>query len=120
MKEKLDEKIIRKFRNNIAISNLKEECEMKRIVKKQILMFSIIAVVFLSSSFITVNAATGGNLVNNIKQVLFNKTTENTDVDVKEESFEVKNYETDEDGNVTCATYTFEDKSGYYYKVEEK
>ena len=107
MKTDLDERIIKNFRDHIAISNLREECEMKRIVKKQILMFSMIAVVFISGSFMTVNAATGGKLVNNIKEVLFNKVIENTDIDVKEDSFEVENYETDEGGDVTSATYTF-------------
>ena len=120
MKENLNERIVKNFRNNIAISNLKEEFEMKRIIKKQILMFSMIAVVFVSGSFLTVNAATGGELINNIKEAIMGKVEENTGIDVKEDSFEVEDYETDESGNVTFSTYTFEDESGLYYKVEEK
>lgn len=120
MKENLDERILKNFRENMAISNLKEEFKMKRIMKKQIWMFSIVAVVFVSGSFLTVNAATGGEVINHIKEALMGKVEEKTGIDVKEDSFTVEDYETDEDGNVTSSTYTFEDESGFYYKVEEK
>lgn len=60
----------------------------------------MVGIVFLSGWFLTVNAATGGELINNIKEALLGKASQN--IDVKEDSFEVENYEVDEDG------YTYE------------
>lgn len=118
MKE-LNEKILKNFRDNIAISNLKEEFIMKRAMKKQVITLSIIGIVFLSGGFLTVNASTGGELINNIKEVLFGKANESIDVEIKEDTFNVENYETDENGNITNSTYTFEDENGYMYKIED-
>lgn len=113
----LNEKILKSFRDNIAISNLKEEVSMKKTIKKQVIALSMVGIVFLSGGFLTVNAATGGELINNIKKALLGKASQN--IDVKEDSFEVENYEVDEDGNVTNATYTFEDEDGYTYKIQD-
>lgn len=66
---KLNEKILKNFKDNIAISNLKEECIMKKHAKKQILLASMMFILLFSGGLITVNAATGGNIVDTIKVV---------------------------------------------------
>ena len=66
----LSERILKKFRDNITISNLKEECIMKKNIRKQVLLGTMLGTLILSGSFITVNAATNGQLVENIKDTI--------------------------------------------------
>lgn len=115
--KKSNERILKNFRDSIAISNLKEELVMKKAIKKQILMLSMVSIVFLSGSFVTVNAATGGALVNNIKSMLFNDAQSKVETKIKEDTFEVEEYNTDESGELKSSTYTFEDKNGNTYKI---
>lgn len=114
-----EKKIIKNFRDSIAISNLKEELIMKKVVKKQIVLIAMISIVFLTGGFATVNAATGGALAENIKGLIFKDAQskiENT-TKIKEDTFEVEDYEQDENGNITSSTYTFEGENGYTYKI---
>lgn len=60
--------VLNKVRNNIVISNLEREERMRVNKKKQVISLCVVAVVFLSGSFFTANAATEGKLVENIKQ----------------------------------------------------
>lgn len=90
---------------------------MKKIMKKQIMVIAMISIVFLTGSFATVNAATGGTLLNNIKEFLFKDAQSKIETPIVEDTFKVEGYETDEEGNVTSSTYTFEDEDGYTYKI---
>ena len=60
--------VLNKVINNIVISNLEREECMRVNKKKQVISLCVVAVVFLSGSFFTANAATEGKLVENIKQ----------------------------------------------------
>ena len=60
--------VLNKVRNNIVISNLEREERRRVNKKKQVISLCVVAVVFLSGSFFTANAATEGKLVENIKQ----------------------------------------------------
>lgn len=66
----LSKKVLKEFKDNITISNLKEECIMKRNIRKHVLLGTMLVTLILSGSFITVNAATNGQLVENIKDTI--------------------------------------------------
>ena len=112
-----DKKIVKQFKDTIAISKFKEELIMKKIMKKQVMVIAVIGIIFLTGSFATVNAATDGTLVNNIKEFLFKEAQSKIEAEIKEDTFEIEGYETDEEENVTSSVYTFEDEDGYTYKI---
>ena len=66
----LNKKIIERVRNRIVISNLESEEKMKLNKKKQIISIAAVAVIMLTGGFFTVNAATNGELANNIKNTI--------------------------------------------------
>ena len=66
----LNKKIIERVRNRIVISNLESEEKMKLNKKKQIISIAAVAVIMLAGGFFTVNAATNGELANNIKNTI--------------------------------------------------
>ena len=83
----LRERILKGFKDNITISNLKEECIMKRNTRKQVLLGIMITTLILSGSFITVNASTNGQLGENIKdtiKVIFIKDNNEEEIKGKE------------------------------------
>lgn len=63
----LNSAVLKRVRNKIVVSNLESEEKMKINKKKQILSLTAVIVLFLSGGFIAVNAATDGQLANNIK-----------------------------------------------------
>lgn len=63
----LNSAVLKRVRNKIVVSNLESEEKMKINKKKQILSLAAVIILFLSGGFITVNAATDGQLANNIK-----------------------------------------------------
>ncbi len=63
----LNSAVLKRVMNKIVVSNLESEEKMKINKKKQILSLAAVIILFLSGGFITVNAATDGQLVNNIK-----------------------------------------------------
>lgn len=63
----LNSAVLKRVRNKIVVSNLESEEKMKINRKKQILSLAAVIILFLSGGFITVNAATDGQLANNIK-----------------------------------------------------
>ena len=82
----LSERVLKEFKDNITISKLKEECIMQRKTRKQVLFGTILCTLMLSGSFITVNAATNGQLVENIKdtiKVVFVKDGNEQEIDGK-------------------------------------
>ena len=66
--KELNNRILRNVRSKIVVSNLESEENMKINAKKQILSICAVALVMVSGGFFTVNAATNGQLVQDIKE----------------------------------------------------
>ncbi len=64
----LNNKILRNVRNKIVVSNLEREENMKISKQKQAISVLMAMIVLFSGGFLTVNAATDGKLVEEIKQ----------------------------------------------------
>lgn len=64
----LNNKILRNVRSRIVVSNLEREESMKIAKRKQIVSLCATTLILLSGSFFTVNAATEGKLVEDIKE----------------------------------------------------
>ena len=105
----LEDKILKNFKNSIAMSHLEEEFLMKKGLKKQIIILSLVIVVLFTGGFWTVNAVTNGKMVENIKSTVYDmiKVKDNKDIKVDSNSIEIQNIEFDSEGNIESATYTF-------------
>lgn len=104
---KLNKKIIENVRNRVVVSNLESEESMKISKRKQILSGVAVMFVMLTGSFITVNAATNGELAQKVTdtiQVIF------TDKDGNQEEIKgttytdssnhtIEKYETNKNGS---------------------
>lgn len=66
--KELNSRILRNVRSKIVVSNLESEENMKINAKKQILSICAVALIMASGGFFTVNAATNGQLVQDIKE----------------------------------------------------
>ena len=66
----LNNKILKNVRNKIVVSNLEREESMKLNKRKQIISVLTASLIILSGGFLTVNAATDGKLVEDIKDVI--------------------------------------------------
>ena len=66
----LNKKVLEKVRSRIVISNLESEENMKLNKKKQLISISAVLVVLFTGSFITVNAATDGELVDKVTNTI--------------------------------------------------
>lgn len=64
----LNDKIMRNVRSRIVISNLEKEEAMEKAKRKHIISLCATTVILLSGSFLSVNAATDGKLVEDIKE----------------------------------------------------
>lgn len=109
---KLNKKIIENVRNRVVVSNLESEENMKISKRKQVLSVVAVMVVMLTGSFITVNAATDGELAQKVKdtiQVIF------TDKDGKQE--EIKGTTYTDSNNHTIEKYET-DKNGTQHTLE--
>ncbi len=106
----LEEKILRNFKDSIAMSNLEEEFSMKKVFKKQIITLSILVVVLFSGGLLTVNAATDGKVVEDIKETIYNMLKDNTNVKIDSESIEIQDIKKNNEGDVETITYTFDAK----------
>ena len=108
----LNKKIVESVRNRIVISNLESEENMKINKRKQIVSLVAVMLIMLKGSFITVNAATNGELTEKVKdtiQVIF------TDKDGKQE--EVKGTTYTDSNNHTIEKYHIE-KDGAEHTIE--
>lgn len=108
----LNKRIIENVRNRVVISNLESEENMKINKRKQVLSLVAVMVIMLTGSFITVNAATNGELVEKVKdtiQVIF------VDKDGKQE--EVKGTTYTDYNNHTIEKYKTE-KNGTEHTLE--
>ncbi len=66
----LNKKIFENVRNRIVVSNLESEENMKLNKRKQVLSVVAMMVIMLTGSFFTVNAATDGKVVEEIKKAI--------------------------------------------------
>lgn len=108
----LNKKIVENVRNRVVISNLESEEKMKINKRKQIVSLVAVMLIMLTGSFITVNAATNGELAEKVKdtiQVIF------TDKDGKQE--EVKGTTYTDSNNHTIEKYHIE-KDGTEHTLE--
>ena len=108
----LNKKIVENVRNRVVISNLESEEKMKINKRKQIVSLVAVMLIMLTGSFITVNAATNGELAEKVKdtiQVIF------TDKDGKQE--EVKGTTYTDSNNHTIEKYHIE-KDGAEHTIE--
>lgn len=108
----LNKRIIENVRNRVVITNLESEENMKINTRKQVLSLVAVMVIMLTGSFITVNAATNGELAEKVKdtiQVIF------VDKDGKQE--EVKGTTYTDSNNHTIEKYKTE-KNGTEHTLE--
>lgn len=101
----LERKIINNVRNKIVVSNLEKEADMKISKRKAIISVTALLLIFMSGSFLTVNAATDGQLAKDVKD-LINVTFNQADY----KPVEAKEY-TDKDGHKR-KEYRFESTDG--------
>ena len=111
--DELNQKILRNFRENIAISNLEEELKVKKGMKKQVLMLSIMGFVCLFGGFLTVDAATGGEITEKVKDTIKVVLIRE---DGKEEVLKGIS-KTSENGH-TIETYYVEGEEGAEYRLD--
>lgn len=107
--EELNKRIIEKVRNKIVISNLESEENMKLNKRKQVLSLFGVMTIMLVGSFITVNAATNGELVDKAKdtiKVVFIKE------DGKEEEIKGNTYK--DSNNHTMEKFEYENNGATY------
>lgn len=107
--EELNKRIIEKVRNKIVISNLESEENMKLNKRKQVLSLLGVMTIMLVGSFITVNAATNGELVDKAKdtiKVVFIKE------DGKEEEIKGNTYK--DSNNHTMEKFEYENNGATY------
>lgn len=113
--DEFNKKIIENVKNRIVVSNLESEEHMKISKKKQIISIAAMAIVMVTGSFFTVNAATDGELVKKIKEKI-NITIVNEDG--TEETLEDANtYVTD--NNEYVVEYLIKDDSNTQSQTEE-
>ena len=108
----LNKKIVENVRNRVVISNLESEEKMKINKRKQLVSLAAVMLIMLTGSFITVNAATNGELAEKVKdtiQVIF------TDKDGKQE--EVKGTTYTDSNNHIIEKYHIE-KDGTEHTLE--
>ena len=113
--DEFNNKIIENVKNRIVVSNLESEAYMKISKKKQIISIAAMAIIMVTGSFFTVNAATDGELVKKIKEKI-NITIVNEDG--TEETLEDTNiYVTD--NNEYVVEYLIKDDSNTQSQTEE-
>ena len=113
--DEFNKKIIENVKNRIVVSNLESEDHMKISKKKQIISIAAMAIIMVTGSFFTVNAATNGELVKKIKEKI-NITIVNEDG--TEETLEDANiYVTD--NNEYVVEYLIKDDSNTQNQTEE-
>ena len=108
----LNKKIVESVRNRVVISNLESEENMKINKRKQIVSLVAVMLIMLTGSFITVNAATNGELTEKVKdtiEVIF------TDKDGKQEESKGTTYT--DSNNHTIEKYHIE-KDGTEHTIE--
>lgn len=102
----LNKRIIENVRNRVVISNIESEVNMKLSKRKQILSVVAACMIMIGGSFITVNAATDGQLVEKVTetiQIVFrDKNGNETEIDgaayVEKNNETIEQYQYENDG----------------------
>ncbi len=112
----LNRKILRNVRNKIVVSNLEREENMKINQRKQVVSVLTATLIVLSGGLLTVNAATDGKLVEDIKQ----KYEEMIVVKLEDDNYQITT-ETDNDGN-EMVVYTLQpdEEDGFRYEINKE
>lgn len=66
----LERRIINNVRNKIVVSNLEKEADMRISKRRAIISVTALILIFMSGSFLTVNAATDGQLAKDVKDLI--------------------------------------------------
>ncbi len=66
----LERKIINNVRNKIVVSNLEKEANMRMSKRRAIISITALVLILMSGSFLTVNAATDGQLAKDVKDLI--------------------------------------------------
>ena len=66
--QELNKRIMKNVRNRIVVSNLEREESMKLRARKRVISMCAVAVILLSGSLLSVNAATDGKLAEDIRE----------------------------------------------------
>lgn len=101
----LERKIMNSVRNRIVVSNLEKEADMRISKRRAIISVTALVLIFMSGSFLTVNAATDGQLAKDVKD-LINVTFNQADY----KPIETKEYTTPE--GTKRKEYRFESTDG--------
>lgn len=101
----LERKIMNNVRNKIVVSNLEKEADMRISKRRAIISVTALILIFMSGSFLTVNAATDGQLAKDVKD-LINVTFNQADY----KPIETKEYTTPE--GTKRKEYRFESTDG--------
>lgn len=112
----LNSAVLKRVRNKIVVSNLESEGKMKINKKKQILSLVAVIILFLSGGFITVNAATEGQLANNIKDKIIKVVFVDNNSEEKELEGKIS---TDSTGNV-WETYEYNNQGSVFQTIINK
>lgn len=102
----LNKRIIENVRNRVVISNIESEVNMKLSKRKQVLSVVAACMIMIGGSFITVNAATDGQLVEKVTetiQIVFrDKNGNETEIDgaayVEKNNETIEQYQYENDG----------------------
>lgn len=113
--QELDKKILKNFRENIAISNFEEDLKVKKTMKKQVIMLSLMGFICLFGGFLTVDAATGGELTQKVKDTI---TVVLVREDGKEEVLEGTS-KTDENGHTIQSYHVNSNGSEYRLDIDK-
>lgn len=104
----LNNKILSNVRNRIVVSNLEKEETMRISKRKQIVSLCATLLIILSSSFITVNAATEGKLVEDIKE----KYKEIFTIDYDQSKYKITDVKEEKTEMGNTVSYTLESNDG--------
>lgn len=109
----LNKRIIENVRNRVVISNIESEVNMKLSKRKHILSVITVCIIMLGGSFITVNAATDGQLIEKVTetiQVIFKDNNGNEN--------EIDGAAYVENNNGTVEKYEYENDLDSKVKIE--
>lgn len=115
--KELNKKIIEKVRNKIVISNLEREETMKISKRKQVLSIAAAIMIILTGSFISVNAATNGELAEAVKDTVKDTVKvilikqDGKEVETKKSTYTDKN-------NHTIEKQELKNSNGSEFKIE--
>lgn len=111
----LSNKILKNVRNKIVVSNLEREENMRISKRKQAISVFTAMIIVLSGGFLTVNAATDGKLVEDIKQ----KYEEMIVVKIDKDNYKVTSEKSENGEEYITYTVQVDDYEEYQYEINK-